>query len=120
DPTRIPALLPRVWIVEVESDPFRMRVRLVGTKVVDAFRLDATGKYFEDAFASARPEDYFDRYLFTIERKHATWRRGRARIDHDSRWSEVESVMMPFASDGETVDRLYVYAAFYRANGAEW
>jgi hypothetical protein len=120
DPTRIPALLPQLWIVEVEHDPIRLRIRLVGTKVVDALRKDATGQYLDDAFPQARPEEYFDRYLFMILEKTGTWRRGASLVDHGPAWSEVENVIMPFASDGDTVDRLYGYSVYYRASGEEW
>jgi hypothetical protein len=120
DPTRIPPLLPQLWIVEVERDPIRLRIRLVGTKVVDALRQDSTGRYFDDAFPQARPEEYFDRYLFMILEKTATWRRGASLVDHTPAWSTVENVIMPFASDGDTVDRLYAYSVYYRASGEEW
>ncbi len=120
DPTRIPTLLPQLWIVEVERDPIRLRIRLIGTKVVEALGKDSTGQYFDDAFPQARPEEYFDRYLFMILEKTGTWRRGGSLVDHGPVWSEVENVIMPFASDGETVDRLYAYSVYYRAGGEEW
>jgi len=120
DPTRIPALLPRLWIVEVEREPIRLRLRLMGTKVVEALRRDSTGQYFDDAFPQARPEEYFDRYLFMILERAGTWRRGAAFVDPGPGWSEVETVIMPFASDGETVDRLYACSVYYRASGEEW
>jgi len=119
DPTRIPALLPRLWIIEVEVAPVRLRIRLIGTKVVEALHHDSTGQYFDDAFPQARPEEYFDRYLFMILEKTGTWRRGASLVDHAPPWSQVENVVMPFAADGETVDRLYGFSIYYRANGEE-
>jgi hypothetical protein len=120
DPTQIPALLPQLWIVEVERDPIRLRIRLIGTRVTEALQRDRTGQYFDDAFPQARPEEYFDRYLFMILEQTGTWRRGAALVDPHAEWSEVENVIMPFASDGAVVDRLYGFSIYYRATGDEW
>ena len=41
-------LMPNVLISEVETDPFRVRYRLVGTRIVANLGLDFTGRYLDD------------------------------------------------------------------------
>lgn len=47
DPADIKPLLPNLLIADVEPQPFRVRYRLVGTKVVAATGLDFTGRYLD-------------------------------------------------------------------------
>ncbi|MEI6559075.1 MAG: PAS domain-containing protein [Rhodospirillaceae bacterium] len=47
DPVDIPALLPGVMLIDVETEPQRFRFRLVGTRMVEVFGQDPTGKYLD-------------------------------------------------------------------------
>jgi hypothetical protein len=44
EPLEIPALLPQVYLVDVERNPLRFRFRLVGTRIVAWFGRDTTGQ----------------------------------------------------------------------------
>jgi hypothetical protein len=62
DPTLCPRLLPNMIITEAQRDPFRIRYRLVGTKVADVLNIDLTGRYLDEVVdeATATPwQDYF-------------------------------------------------------------
>src|SRR3569623_2093005 len=62
DPTRFARLLPNMIISEAERDPFRIRYRLVGTKVADVLNIDLTGRYLDEVVdeATRTPwQDYF-------------------------------------------------------------
>jgi hypothetical protein len=62
DPTLHPRLLPNMIISEAVTDPFRIRYRLVGTKVADVLNIDLTGRYLDEVVdeATATPwQDYF-------------------------------------------------------------
>ena len=48
DPAALKPLLPNMLIVDLEPDPFRVRYRLVGTKVVAASGYDFTGRYLDE------------------------------------------------------------------------
>jgi len=48
DPASIPALLPNIMLVEFETAPFRVRVRLTGTLIDDASGTNLTGTYLDD------------------------------------------------------------------------
>ena len=41
-------LMPNVLISDVETEPFRIRYRLIGTRVVNNLGMDFTGKYLDD------------------------------------------------------------------------
>ena len=62
DPTAFPRLLPNMIISEAETDPFRIRYRLVGTKVADVLNIDFTGRYLDQLVDGATDtpwQDYF-------------------------------------------------------------
>jgi hypothetical protein len=48
DPMAIPALLPHVYLVELEADPFRVRYRLTGTKSDEWNGFNLTGRYIDE------------------------------------------------------------------------
>lgn len=48
DPSAIVDVLPFVILGDIESEPFRVRFRLVGTSVVEFSRLDFTGTYLDE------------------------------------------------------------------------
>lgn len=49
EPTQLPrALLSSLVVVSVESGPKKLRIRLFGTKLVDAVGFDPTGQFAED------------------------------------------------------------------------
>jgi hypothetical protein len=56
DPFGLKAVLPYLLISDVETTPFRIRYRLVGTKVVEATGLDFTGQYL-DALLPGDPDE---------------------------------------------------------------
>jgi hypothetical protein len=48
DPADLIPLLPHLMIVEAEPQPFRVRYRLAGTKVVEMNRIELTGRYLDE------------------------------------------------------------------------
>ena len=47
-PEDILPILPNILISELEPDPFRMRYRLVGTRIVAVVGFDFTGRYLDE------------------------------------------------------------------------
>ncbi|HEV8389404.1 MAG TPA: hypothetical protein VGQ35_06165 [Dongiaceae bacterium] len=54
--------LPYLLISDVEHNPFRIRYRLVGTKVVEATGMDFTGRYLDELLPSDEDEPRMDDY----------------------------------------------------------
>jgi len=95
--------LPYLVLVDVEEAPRRYRVRLVGTKVVDARGRDGTGDYYVKIegvdLAVKRIEGI-------IESREA-----RFEADFPMTWSpkdfKIHSVLsIPLSSDGAKVDKI--------------
>ena len=54
DPLNIPRLLKNVILTDVERDPYRFKVRVLGTIIADAFGKDFTGQYMDEVFDDHR------------------------------------------------------------------
>ena len=103
DPSEMPDLLPHLVMFDVEYDPLRFRIRLVGTAVVEAMGVDTTGRYLDEL---DRINDVHRR-AETI----ATTRKPYFRQDLPLTWTHLDfkkySVLgVPLAEDGQTVDKL--------------
>ena len=61
DPVDFTHLLPSILLSEVVHQPFRVRFRLVGTKVVEAIGLDITGQFL-DELISPEGEPWLEHY----------------------------------------------------------
>lgn len=101
DPTEMPRLLPHVTLFQVERDPLRYFVRLVGTAVVDATGMDNTGRYLDELDCIEHTLERCDRLVET--------RAPYFHADLPMPWCPNDfrtySVLgLPLASDGETVD----------------
>ena len=62
DPAEIKSLLPNILIAEPSHPPFRVRYRLIGSRVVAASGLDLTGRYLDEMVAAdddGRWQEYY-------------------------------------------------------------
>jgi len=107
DPTEIPRLLPYLVIAEIEASPFRMRYRLVGTRLVEANGLDFTNRYLDECNFAVEPllvgcyrqmvasrEPVFAYYEWFKK----DWHHRRGAV------GATESGFFPLSSDGQDVD----------------
>lgn len=105
DPARFPPearhVVPHLWLLDVERDPWRFRLRLIGGAL-------------KSAGSPAKPGDYLDSVDRTgevgallrevcVSRAPAA-RRGRPVLPHGGDVDELEVLYLPLASDGATVD----------------
>jgi hypothetical protein len=65
DPVELKVLLPNILIAEAEHDPFRVKYRLSGTKVVAITGLDVTG-FYVDELLSAEPDQPWQQHYLTV------------------------------------------------------
>ena len=114
DPTEIPRLLSRIWIVDWNEARGDFHYRLVGTRVVEAIGFDPTGRFVGEALAdrSADNPGLLARFSETLRAGRATWRKGPARhwarMDH----RQVENLMAPFVCDCERFEQLVCISAY--------
>lgn len=118
DPLAIASLLPNVWLLDVQRDPFRLRYRLVGTRIVDAIGCEVTGRWLDEAHPHLLSDpNFFSRYRAVTESKIPSHRRGRPRAWMPEDYREIENLAVPLAADGEAVDMLAMLTVFYRPDG---
>ena len=121
DPLAIPSLLPHLTLIDVVGRPPRYRYRLIGTRMVDAFNGDFTGRWLDDVHA--RPDGtapVFPSYDAVVAEGRHDWRRGAPHFaGFIDRCVELERVFVPLASDGKTVDIIVTITAFFDAAGVE-
>lgn len=116
DPADIPArLLPSLWLLDVQREPFRLRYRLVGTAIVEAMRADPTGKFLEDAHPHVKTRaEFFERYERVARTGIPSRRRGIAQLWIHADYREIENLILPLASDGTNVDIILVSTKLFR------
>lgn len=117
-PASIARLLPGVWMMDVQAEPFRLRYRLVGTRVVHGIGRDVTGRWVDEAHPDiASKPAYIERYRRVVETRIPSWRRGPPRLNIRFDFRTIENLVLPFASDGEHVDMLLALTVFHRTGG---
>ena len=101
DPLDIPHLLPKVLLVDIERDPFRVRYRVVGTDAAEWQGRDFTGNYVDEV-RFTKPDEILALYRRAAEEKTPTFR--------SDTWPKpngvtraVETAILPLSDDGEHV-----------------
>jgi hypothetical protein len=107
DPMDFPYALGRVSLVEVQRNPLRFRYRLVGTLLTQHLGYEMTGKYVEEIPEPSMREFTRSFYERALERQGPFHETGTALIERYSWQHEV--LVLPLASDGETIDMLLIY-----------
>lgn len=114
DPLAIHSLLPGVWLLDVQREPFRLRYRLIGTEAVEAVGAEVTGKWMDEAHAAiGRTPGYLGRYHDVVELKVPSWRRGTPQLWTHKKYATLENIVAPLASDGINVDMLACLTVFH-------
>ncbi len=112
DPIDIPRILPHIVLMNVEPEPFRLKFRLVGTVVTNAFNRELTGLYFDEAFENYPEAEGYTQRKEVFEEAIPKYFFGKGRLKYDLDFTSIEWVLLPFAEDGENVD-LIVAALSY-------
>jgi hypothetical protein len=104
DPLAVSYALGYISLIEVHHDPMRFRFRLDGTKQVELFGVDCTGRYLDEAMpadhAALAAASFSEAVQLRVPCYH------RRHISFHERLIEYEVVILPFSNDGERVDLL--------------
>lgn len=105
DPADIRDLLPNLIIGQVERDPFRIRYRLVGTRVAEVTGCDFTGKYLDEIALPEDEGDFEECYRRAATDRIPVFDRP---VWHLDAWTALryDFGVFPLSDDGETVDRV--------------
>lgn len=118
EPTAIPRLLPHIWLVDVTRDPLRFRYRVVGSAVDRGMGQSLAGKALDEVI-----EGFFERdhlcgpYIAVAESAIPSYRKGLPLFGHNEQYAKLERLLLPLASDGQTVDMLFCTTLFYGPDG---
>ncbi|MBL6938262.1 MAG: PAS domain-containing protein [Alphaproteobacteria bacterium] len=110
------------WVALIDVVPPEegdFRYRLVGTCVAEYFLGDGTGKPLREAFAGVDPE--FVKGALHVLRHTCALRRPVRLTGPSSRWRKVyfpayDNLYLPYATDGEHVDRIVNVFTFDRSS----
>jgi hypothetical protein len=103
DPVDIPRLMPNLLIVDIEHDPFRVKYRLVGTRIVEMTGFEFTGKYLDEIVLDNFEGPFEDCYRAACESKAPIITRIRWSLSADI-VAEYDVCFLPLSDDGETVN----------------
>lgn len=114
DPLELKPHLGSLVLVEVLSGPERFRFRLVGTKVVEAYGRDSTGKTVEQVFAGADPVGYaflIELFSTIVERRAVARASGPIRPAHQM-LRNSDALLLPLDAGDGTVGMILIEQNF--------
>lgn len=111
DPLEIPHLLPYVLLFDVEREPLDFRYRLIGTAVRERLASDYTGSRFR-AIRHQRPGTPIWQHCARVVAEQRPLFNNAPYVGPDRQVRVHQGLTMPLASDGITVDMLFVLAEF--------
>jgi hypothetical protein len=97
DPADIAHLLPHIALVDIEAEPFRVRYRVVGTKLVQYVGRDFTGLYL-DELKFSKPDELLALYRRATVERAPTFRTMTWRSPDGGVWA-VENAILPLSED---------------------
>ncbi|WP_430437460.1 PAS domain-containing protein [Oceanibaculum nanhaiense] len=118
DPLDLPDLLSNMMLIDVCRDtvPVQFRFRLCGTEIVRITGRDLTGLTLDEAL----PDGYRDYIRFldelVISKKVPVFSRTLFHDRANFANAETSRILLPLATDGETVDMILVYQLFRYMN----
>ena len=104
DPVDIPELLPSIFLIDVAPGAVDFTYRLCGSRLVEFFGADFTGKSFQSAFIRPKAAHAYRDLQESVRLRQPRWRRGKSAFVPSREYAEIERVYLPLAADGETVD----------------
>lgn len=113
DPTDIPAILPNVILIDFEQDPFRVKFRLVGTKVVEITGYEFTGMYLDEIAMPDVEDSFLACYQTASETKTPVLSRITWRFDEETT-GEYDFWVMPLEDNGQVATKAIALECYAR------
>ncbi len=113
DPAEILPILPNLMMVDFEQQPFRVRFRLVGTKVVDVTGFEFTGMYLDQIAMPDIESSFVECYETASRTRQPVFNRIKWRFD-DQVVDEYDFCVLPLDDDGEVATRALAVECYAR------
>ncbi len=116
NPMAVRQLLPHITLFEVQRlpPPMRFRLRLVGTMITQHLHADPTGRWLDELNTDPQTTEGL---TWVVENRSPSWRRGAKRAGPGRDYGSAETLVLPLAADGVTVDRLLALSIIYDPEG---
>lgn len=117
-PEHMAPWLSRLWLLDVYRNPLRYRCRVAGSDMVRSIGAEVTGMWLDEVHPSSvtNPASR-DRFRIVAEQGRPTWRRGEPRWARRPEFRITESLLLPLAADGRTVDKIIAVSITFDAAG---
>lgn len=115
DPVEMRAFLGNIIIIDVERDPFRLRYRLIGTRITALMGRDSTGKYYDEIYDKGLLSSIYRSFEWIFEHRRPLRTYGEA-FYADRNFYEYETLNLPLSSDGEVIDKILGGLCFHPKN----
>ena len=113
---RCPLVMPHVWMLDVERDPWRFRFRMISRSIrqsgADA-GLVQVGRYISDLEGKRDWQPLYQAMVRVCEQGEPDYRSGRPNITPQPGVVMLERLSLPLAHDGRNVD-VIISATLYR------
>jgi len=103
DPSHIVTVLPHIGLFDVEANPRRYRIRLMGTRIVSWYGCDLTGRYLDEIDFGTAESFTFAILDGVVDRMVPGYMSG-AYTKQDGRTIRYERLYMPLSADGTKVN----------------
>ncbi|MGD1876158.1 MAG: PAS domain-containing protein [Kiloniellaceae bacterium] len=105
DPSRIVPVLPHIGLFDVEENPRRYRIRLIGTRIVNWYGCDMTGRYLDELDFGTGPAFTFSTLDQVVDKIVPGYMSGEY-TKQDGRTIRYERLYLPLSNDSKTVNML--------------
>ena len=112
DPLELRQHLGNIVLIDVEHDPFRLRYRLLGTRITTTMGRDSTGKYYDEIYPAPLLEEIYRSFRWILEHRAPLRTFGEAFYE-DKSFYDYETLNLPLSSDGETIDLIFGSLIFH-------
>lgn len=105
-PQEIGLLLPHVYIVDIIGRPRRFRFRLVGTRIIEGYGEEITGKFLDEIDLGDKSSAIQEEYEKAVNQQAPTassWSFSK----NDGRELNYEHLILPLSTDGRTINMLF-------------
>ncbi|HLJ20339.1 MAG TPA: PAS domain-containing protein [Stellaceae bacterium] len=103
DPLDLKAHLGHLFLVDVEREPRRYRVRLVGTRITTVVQRDVTGMYLDAIYAGTLLESLAQALSWVVDERAPLRVYSRAGHPQNPVYF-YEGLLLPLSADGESVN----------------
>jgi hypothetical protein len=111
DPVDFSYALGDITLIDVTHDPLKFSFRLDGSRHVERFGFDLTGRSLDDFPFPEMRQAIYESYSDVVQGRVP--RRYYRDLESSGRWFRYETLILPLSDDGETINMLISAISFH-------